>query len=67
MDGSGTKIDKANKLDEKTKGLTYLAVLAATRLEGGIPFMEKWRNRMGRQEKKLSAVFWLDYRQLVIQ
>ncbi|MDR0411662.1 MAG: hypothetical protein LBH75_06785 [Treponema sp.] len=34
------KLDKANtnKLDEKTRDLAYLAVLATTRLESGISF-----------------------------
>lgn len=32
------KIDKASALDKKTEELAYLAVLAALRLESGIPF-----------------------------
>ena len=31
-------LDDASALDEKTKSLAYLAVLAALRLESGIPF-----------------------------
>lgn len=31
-------LSQANVLDEKTTALTYLAVLAALRLENGIPF-----------------------------
>jgi alkylhydroperoxidase/carboxymuconolactone decarboxylase family protein YurZ len=32
------KLDQASALDKKTEELTYLAVLAALRMEGGIPF-----------------------------
>lgn len=31
-------LDKASKLDKKTEELAYLAVLAAMRLESGVPF-----------------------------
>jgi alkylhydroperoxidase/carboxymuconolactone decarboxylase family protein YurZ len=31
-------LDRASKLDKKTEELAYLAVLAATRLESGVPF-----------------------------
>ena len=41
------KLDKANKLDEKTKDLAYLAVLAAVRLESGIPFHVKMAKSHG--------------------
>ena len=32
------KLDTASKLDKKTGELAYIAVLAAARLESGIPF-----------------------------
>lgn len=31
-------LDQASALDKKTESLAYLAVLAALRLEGGVPF-----------------------------
>ena len=32
------ELDKASKLDKKTEELAYIAVMAAVRLEGGLPF-----------------------------
>lgn len=32
------KLDTASKLDKKTEELAYIAVMAATRLESGLPF-----------------------------
>lgn len=34
-------LDKASKLDKKTEELAYLAVMAAARLESGLPFHVK--------------------------
>jgi AhpD family alkylhydroperoxidase len=47
------KLDKANKLDEKTKELAYLAVLAAVRLESGIPFHVKLAKKHGATREEI--------------
>jgi AhpD family alkylhydroperoxidase len=47
------KLEKANKLDQKTKDLAYLAVLAATRLEGGIPFHVKMAKSHGATREEI--------------
>jgi alkylhydroperoxidase/carboxymuconolactone decarboxylase family protein YurZ len=47
------KLDKANKLDEKTKDLAYLAVLAAIRLESGIPFHVKMAKSHGATREEI--------------
>ncbi|MDR1230559.1 MAG: carboxymuconolactone decarboxylase family protein [Spirochaetaceae bacterium] len=47
------KLDKANKLDQKTKDLAYLAVLAATRLESGIPFHVKMAKLHGATREEI--------------
>lgn len=50
-------IDKASALDEKTGELAYLAVLAALRLEGGIPFHVQAAKRAGAtREEVISAI-----------
>jgi alkylhydroperoxidase/carboxymuconolactone decarboxylase family protein YurZ len=41
------KLDKASALDKKTEELAYIAVLAATRLESGIPFHVKMAKLSG--------------------
>jgi alkylhydroperoxidase/carboxymuconolactone decarboxylase family protein YurZ len=50
---AGQKLDKANKLDQKTKDLAYLAVLAAVRLEGGIPFHVKMAKSHGATREEI--------------
>jgi alkylhydroperoxidase/carboxymuconolactone decarboxylase family protein YurZ len=40
-------IDKASTLDKKTRELAYLAVLAASRLESGLPFHVKMAKESG--------------------
>jgi AhpD family alkylhydroperoxidase len=47
------KLDKANKLDGKTKELAYLAVLAAVRLESGIPFHVKLAKKHGATREEI--------------
>lgn len=48
---------KASALDEKTAALAYLAVLAARRLESGIPFHVQAARRAGAsREEVVSAV-----------
>jgi len=50
-------IDKASALDEKTGELAYLAVLAALRLEGGIPFHVQAAKQAGAsREEVISAI-----------
>jgi alkylhydroperoxidase/carboxymuconolactone decarboxylase family protein YurZ len=50
-------LDKASALDEKTGELAYLAVLAALRLEGGIPFHVQAAKRAGAtREEVISAI-----------
>lgn len=51
------KLDSVSKLDKKTEGLAYLAVLAAMRLESGIPFHTKMVKMHGAtREEVISAV-----------
>jgi alkylhydroperoxidase/carboxymuconolactone decarboxylase family protein YurZ len=47
------KLDKANKLDQKIKDLAYLAVLAATRFEGEIPFHVKMAKSHGATREEI--------------
>jgi len=41
------RLDKASKLDKKTEELVYVAVLAAVRLESGLPFHVKMAKKLG--------------------
>lgn len=41
------KLNKVNELDKKTKELAYLSVLAAVRLESGLPFHVKMAKLSG--------------------
>lgn len=41
------KLDAASTLDKKTEELAYIAVMAAVRLEGGIPFHVKMAKSNG--------------------
>ena len=41
------KLDKASALDHKTEELAYLAVMAAVRLESGLPFHVKMAKNNG--------------------
>ena len=41
------KLDNASALDSKTEELAYLAVMAAVRLESGIPFHTKMAKKKG--------------------
>ena len=51
------QLDAASKLDKKTGELAYIAVLAAVRLESGIPFHVKQAKALGAtREEVLSAV-----------
>lgn len=51
------KLSLASKLDAKTEELAYIAVLAALRLEGGLPFHVKHAKELGAtREEVLSAV-----------
>ena len=50
-------LDAACKLDQKTAELAYLAVLAALRMESGIPFHVKTAKQLGAsREEIISAV-----------
>ncbi len=50
-------LDSACKLDEKTEELAYLAVLAATRLESGVPFHVQSAKQAGAsREEVISAI-----------
>ncbi len=50
-------LDNACALDKKTAGLAYLAVLAALRLEGGIPFHVRSAKQAGAsREEVISAI-----------
>ena len=51
------KLDGASRLDKKTEKLAYIAVLAALRLESGIPFHVKDAKKSGAtREEIISAV-----------
>lgn len=41
------KLDEASALDSKTEEIAYIAVLAALRLEGGLPFHVKHAKALG--------------------
>jgi alkylhydroperoxidase/carboxymuconolactone decarboxylase family protein YurZ len=50
-------LDSACALDKKTKALAYLAVLAALRLEGGIPFHVQSAKQAGAsRDEVISAI-----------
>lgn len=50
-------LDKASALDKKTEELAYLAVMAALRLESGIPFHVQMAKQAGAtREEIISAV-----------
>ncbi|MDF2929021.1 carboxymuconolactone decarboxylase family protein [Anaerospora sp.] len=50
-------VDKASALDRKTEELAYIAVLAAARLESGIPFHVRSAKQLGAtREEIISAV-----------
>ena len=51
------KLDGASKLDKKTEEIAYIAVLAALRLEGGLPFHVKHAKSIGAtRDEIISAV-----------
>ena len=52
-----SSLAEASALDEKTRGLAYLAVLAALRLESGIPFHVQAAKQAGAtRDEIISAV-----------
>ncbi|OOM72019.1 carboxymuconolactone decarboxylase family protein [Clostridium puniceum] len=51
------KLDSVSKLDSKTEELAYIAVLASSRLENGIPFHVKHAKALGATRNEIiSAV-----------
>ena len=51
------RLDKASKLDKKTEELAYIAVLAAVRLESGLPFHVKMAKKLGAtRDEIISAI-----------
>lgn len=51
------KLDSVSKLDSKTEELAYIAVLAASRLENGLPFHVKHAKELGAtRDEIISAV-----------
>ena len=51
------KISEASDLDQKTHALAYLSVLAALRLESGVPFHIKHAKNLGAtREEVISAI-----------
>lgn len=51
------KLDSVSKLDSKTEELAYIAVLASSRLEGGLSFHVKHAKSLGAtREEIISAV-----------
>ncbi len=49
------KLDAAKPLDDKTKELAYIAVLAATRMESGVPFHVKMAKEHGATRDEVIA------------
>lgn len=50
-------LDNASELDPKTAELSYIAVLAALRLEGGVPFHVKQAKALGAtRQEVISAI-----------
>jgi len=55
--GAVQALDRASALDKKTEELTYLAVLAALRLEGGVPFLVHLARQAGAsRDEVVSAI-----------
>ena len=51
------ELSEASALDDKTRGLAYLAVLAALRLESGVPFHVQHTKECGAtREEIISAI-----------
>jgi alkylhydroperoxidase/carboxymuconolactone decarboxylase family protein YurZ len=51
------KLSEASKLDSKTDELAYIAVLAALRLESGLPFHVKHARKLGAsRDEIISAI-----------
>ncbi|MNT58159.1 Carboxymuconolactone decarboxylase family protein [compost metagenome] len=51
------KLDAASRLDPKTEEIAYIAVLAAVRLESGLPFHVKHAKQLGAtRDEIISAV-----------
>ena len=51
------KLDTASKLDKKAEELAYIVVLAAVRLENGIPFHVKHAKELGAsREEVISSI-----------
>jgi len=51
------KLDSVSKLDSKTEELAYIAVLASSRLESGLPFHVKHAKSLGaKRDEIISAV-----------
>ena len=46
-------LDAASKLDKKTEELAYIAVLAALRLESGLPFHVKMAKKCGATREEI--------------
>ena len=53
-------LDAASALDKKTEELAHLAVLAALRLESGVPLHVQLAKEGGPPAKRLSARSWSD-------
>ncbi|MFT4007579.1 MAG: carboxymuconolactone decarboxylase family protein [Lacrimispora sp.] len=47
------KMDAASRLDKKTKELAYIAVMAAVRLESGLPFHVKMAKSHGATREEI--------------
>ncbi len=55
--GAVQGLDAASTLDKKTEELAYLAVLAALRMEGGVPFHVKQAKQAGAtRDEVISAI-----------
>ena len=51
------KLDTASRLDKKTEELAYIAVMAAVRLESGLPFHVQMAKKLGvTRDEIISAI-----------
>jgi len=51
------KLDTASKLDKKTEEIAYIAVMAAVRLESGLPFHVQMAKKLGvTRDEIISAI-----------
>ena len=58
--GAVKGLDEASALDKKTEELAYLAVLAAMRMESGVPFHVSSAKAAGATREEVISAIWSD-------